>query len=297
MQRTLRAIPLLFCFIHTAQAADSLAVDRLLSQQGKWQLGLNLVYANSEATNLQLGDTIPIQVSPGVFVSIPSSITQQQVNSDSLVAVPSLRYGLTDKLDVSWRASFTYTALRSQASNNLSSDSFSRFGDSWLSFNYRFRDQYDAVNMAAFAEMALVENNATQGSDLSYGRAYNLGLTLFRVYDPIVINALVAYQLNLERTSAGQALDPGDALVFSPGINFAPNRDTNLNLGFTWTRREGNKVNGARIGILQTSTLLNMGFAYAWSNKLSIYTSLSANISGGTGATIGMSMLYALGKS
>jgi hypothetical protein len=296
LHKTLFAVLLSIIFIHTVNAADSLAVERLISQQGKLQFGLNLSYANSEASNLQLGDTIPVQVSPGVFVNIPSSITQEQVNSDSLVLVPSLRYGITDQLDISWRASFTDTSIRSQTNNNLSADSYSRFGDSWLGLNYRFKARHDEINTAVYGEVALAENSASQGSDLSYGRSFLLGVSTFRIYDPIVVNALFAYQVNLSRDSAGQSLNPGDSLIISPGINFAPNRDTNLNLGFTWTRKQGNKLDGARAGMLTTSTLLNLGFAYAWSNKLSVYTSLAANISGAGSATIGMSLVYDFGK-
>jgi len=277
-------------------SAESLAIEQLTSEQGKWRLGLNTVYANSETSAVNIGDSIQVQTGPGQYVSIPASVSSTRINTDSVVLVPTVRYGISENLEVAWRMSFSHTSIRSENNNGNTSESYSRFADSWLGFDYRLTKDRNKINYSVFADVALAENTKTQGSNLVHGRAYSIGLSMYRVYDPIVMTNVVAYQMNLSRDSNGQSLEPGDALTFSPGVSFAPNRDTNLNIGFSWTNRQSSKLDGNKTSIRRTSTSLNLGFAYAWSDPLSIFTSVSTNISGGDGASIGVSMVYEFEK-
>lgn len=273
--------------------ADSLTLEQFDSIEGKWRYSLNTIYANSEATGVTIGDDILVQTGPGTFVSIPSDVSSDRVNSDVLVIVPSVRYGLSEKLDISWRASFSYSNIRTENnSGEQSSQTFSRFADSWLGLDYRLVDDRKQLNWTIFGDVAVAENTKTTGNEPVYGRAFVLGLSLYRVYDPIVISMVTAYQLNLSRMDGTNNIDPGDIFTISPSLSFAPNRDSNIDLGFSWTTRAGNEVNGNNTSIRNTSTRTNMSFGYAWSDSLIIFTKVSANISSGNDANISLSLVY-----
>lgn len=274
------------------QSDKAIPVEDLLTSQGRLNLGLSLVYANSEQSGVQVGNTVLIQTGPSQFVTVPITVGEQRVNTDTLVAVPSLRYGVTKDTQLSLRGSYSASYARTQGPSGVESSSTSRFVDAHLGIDHRLKKEGETPGLIGLLDVALAENNSITGSDVSYGRSWMIGVTAYRVFEPLVLSATAAYQLNLMRQRDGQKLDPGDLLWFSPSLNFIPNRDSSFGLGFTWVLRGSDAVDGIKNSGMQTHTDLNLYFSYAWSKPLLLFFTLNSNVSGGSGSSMGLSSSY-----
>lgn len=299
-----RLSAVLVCLFATIASAEepptsdkAIPVEDLLTSKGKVNLGFNLVYANSERSSVQVGDTVLIQTGPSQFVRVPVQVGEQRVNTDTLVAAPSVRYGATEDTQLSLRGSYSASYARTQGLSGADSSSTSRFVDARLGIDHRLQKEGKTPGLIGLLDVALAENNSITGSDISYGRSWTVGITVYRVFEPLVLSATAAYQLNLTRQRDGQQIDPGDLLFFSPSLNFIPNRDSSFGLGFTWLLRGSDAVDGSKNSIVQTRTDLNLYFSYAWSKPLLLFFTLKSNISGEGGASIGLSSSYTFGGS
>ena len=92
-----------------ANDQKSLPLEDLLSSKGRWNIGLNAVYATTDRSSVEIGESVLVQVGPGQFVSVPSEVAEQRVNSDTLVLQPTTRYGLTDETQLTARLSASST--------------------------------------------------------------------------------------------------------------------------------------------------------------------------------------------
>lgn len=294
----------LACLFATIASAEepptsdkAIPVENLLTSKGKVNLGFGLVYANSERSRVQVGDMVLIQTGPSQFVRVPIEVGELRVNTDTLVATPSLRYGVTENTQLSLRGSYSTNYARTQGLSGSDSSSSSRFVGAYLGIDHRLQKEGKTPGLIGLLDVALAENNSISGSDISYARSWLIGITAYRVFEPLVLSATAAYQMNLARQRDGQQFDPGNLIVFSPSLNFIPNRDSSFGLGFAWVLGGSDVVDGSESSIVQTRTDLNLYFSYAWSKPLLLFFTLNSNISGKGGASIGLSSSYTFGGS
>jgi len=278
------------------EADELLPIEDLLTSENQWTFSLATIYANSETTGAVVGETTLVQTGPGQFVTVPVDITQKRTNNDTLILVPTLRYGLTKDTQLSIHTSLSASQTRTQGQNGIDSDSSTRFADTWIGIDHRFRKEGDSPGFFAFLETSLAENLSTDSTDLAYGKSWLVGATFYRAIDPILMNLNTALQISLERESGGQDIDPGDFLSISPTAHFLPNRDIALSFGFNWTIRDTDKVDGKKISFRTTRTDLSFGFDYAVSKQSIFFVSLNTNISGGTGSSVGVTWNYEFEK-
>ena len=108
------------------------------------------------------------------------------------------------------------------------------------------------------------------------------------------MEATLTYSLDLERSVNGKRIDAGDSVMFSPTVSFIPNRDSSLSFGFTWSRTQRDMIDGVVDSIPDTHTSLHLGFGYSWSKQTSVFSSVNANLSGTSGATLAMTISHDL---
>ena len=246
---------------------------------------LSFSYANGETSGLNLTDNDALSDYATV-----TSTAGSQTNSDSIAITPRIRYGFGDDTNVSLQASFVALQTRLQNGNEISSTSSARFSSAQLGISHRFIEQGDTPSLIGSISTSLVENNSS--GDDAYAKSWSLGLSSYRVFDPIVITGSMGYQLLLERDINQAQIDPGDVFFLNGGVSFVPNPNSSLSAGFTWSIRDKDKIDGVKQGIVRTSTSFNLGMGYEWSRETNVFVGVGMLVSGGDGASIAVSVTH-----
>jgi len=289
--RLIVALLLIALVTPVAHADLPLTIENLLTAERRWRADINLVYANSDRRNV---DSLlaTLQLGPGQFISLPVSVNQARQNTDILALSIGVRYGLNLKTELYSRVSGISQNTRSFSVNGTSSDNTKKFGDAWFGVNHRFSEDNATPALLGFAEVALAENVAAEGSELKYGKAGLLGITIYRAIDPLVLTLTTGYRYSAEISVEDQRINSGDILFLNPGIAFAVNHKVTLTQGLQWRRQQRGEFNGQSQGIFTTQSKLAFGIGYAWSKQSTVQIDSRADITGNSGTEISMTILY-----
>lgn len=287
-------------FIPVAAFADlPLTVEGMLSAPNRWRAELGINYANTEQRGVSTGRPIAVQVSTVQFVTIPTQVGTEHINSDTIVLSPGLRYGLSEDIELYARASWLSDSTRVQGVSGTDSQTNNRFDSLWLGVNHKLIEEGKSPALLGLFEIAVLEKSLLPGSTDSQnfsGHSGLIGVTTYRVIDPIVLSFTAAYRINAPRDIKDQSYIPGNFLVLSPSLSFAVNTDITLSAGLLWRNTRPDALNGLDQGILRTSTDLNLGFAWLWDERSVLGINSKSNQSGGGGSDIGMTWTYKLGE-
>lgn len=228
---------------------------------------------------------------------MPTVAGESRTNTDTLVATPGLRYGLSADTELYARTSWLSTTSRIQNSDGAHSESASRFADCWVGVNRQLLMEGKTPALLGFAEAALAERG---GDDTARGKSWLLGLTAYRTLDPLALAATVAYRANLARPVSGREQKSGNLLLINPSVNFAVNDQATLSTGLQWRRQGADTTDGATQGIVSTRTELVLGLGFQWDQHTTLNFTARANVSGngnGNGAEVGLTALFKLGDA
>jgi hypothetical protein len=287
-------------YIPTTAFADlPLTVEELLTAQNRWRSELGINYANAEAQGISAGQAVAVQVSPTQFVAIPTQISASRFNTDTVVISPGLRYGISANTEAYAHATWYNSTTRMQDLSGMSSQSSSRFDSLWLGINHKLIEEGKSPSVLGFVEIALAEKSqlpAATGTRMANGKSALIGATTYRVFDPIVLALTAAYHLNVPRTISGESYLPGNYLMLNPTMSFAVNNDISLSAGIQWRNVRADRLNGQAQSLFRTSTDLNLGMAFQWSERSTLNFSSTANLSGRGGAGFGLTWSSKLGE-
>lgn len=274
-------------FIPSAWADMPLTIEDLITDKGKFKINLSLSYANSDQQGLSLGSPIQIQTGPTSFIYLPTAIGERTGNSDTLVAVSTLRYGWSGQTEIYGRGSWLSTQQRMRDNSGIHSFSESGFSDAWFGVNHQFKKDDSTPAILGFAETAIIQRY--QGGSSNF-RSNLLGVTAYNSLDPVVLSITGAYRLNQNRIDTQTR--PGNLLLLHPSVAFAVNDGITLITGFQWLNRSPDRLNNYNSGYRQTSTdlVLGLGFGYDKENILNL--TFKINASGRNGADLRMNWLY-----
>lgn len=289
--RLITALLLIALVIPVAHADLPLTIENLLTAERRWRADINLVYANSDRRNVDSLFTT-LQLGPSQFISVPVSVSQARQNTDILALSIGVRYGLNLKTELYSRISGIGQNTRTFSVSGTSRENTQKFGDVWFGVNHRFSEDNATPALLGFAEVALAENVAAEGSELKYGKAGLLGITIYRVIDPLVLTLTTGYRYSADITVQDQRINSGDILFLNPGIAFAVNHKVTLTQGLQWRWQQRSQINGQSQGIFITQSKLALGIGYAWSKQTTVQIDSRADISGNSGAEISMTVLY-----
>jgi len=276
-------------------AGAAAAQERIAEQDG---LGIVLEELLTErgTINLEFGTTISassidgvsglyqtIETWTGEFISVPVDLGVTDRQTDTVLGTLGLRYGLTARSEIYARATLRYDNVRfSDETNGLTESlSSSAFQSLIAGMNYRFSEDGEQPGLIGFAEVALLENTAARGTDIETGRSGAVGVTAYRVLDPVVLSLTTGYAANLERTVGADILDPGDNVFFNPSIGFAVNNELTLTGGFNLNyATQADERNSTRQGSRNTTSDLQFGLAYAWDKQTTLRADVSTRVLG-----------------
>lgn len=224
-----------------------------------------------------------IETWTGEFISVPVDLGVTDRQTDTVLGTLGLRYGLTARSEIYARATLRYDNVRfSDETNGLTESlSSSAFQSLIAGMNYRFFEDGEQPGLIGFAEVALLENTAARGTDIQTGRSGAVGVTAYRVLDPVVLSLTTGYAANLERTVGADILDPGDNVFFNPSIGFAVNNELTLTGGFNLIyATQADERNSTRQGSRNTTSDLQFGLAYAWDKQTTLRADVSTRVLG-----------------
>ena len=283
--------------ISEGEETSLLRLEELITDQGDVELDFSFALsARSEDGVASAFETISI--GGGQFISVPTTLDPRQVETDTALVAGALRYGLTEKLELSGFASFAGSDVRAvQAGQQVSSDGSFALNDVGIGLSYQFSEDDETAALIGFARLTLAEATDPDGDDYAYGRTLNVGLTTYRVIDPVVLTLTGGYRLAAERDVGGQDIDPGDVLYLNPGVAFAVNDQITLTGGVNFQRIFADEIDGAQFGTDRTRAEMEFGVGYGVSRDLTLRANARAEMVGGDGFTVGLSLNYKFGRS
>jgi hypothetical protein len=279
------------CALSTAYADLPLTIEELLTAEKRWRADVNLVYANSDRRNVD-SRYGTIQVGPGQFISVPVAVGQARQNMDLLALSSGLRYGLSLDTELYGRLGAVAQSVRTLDADGPASDSSEKFSDGWVGVNHRLANDAETPALLAFAELAIAENVAAEGNELVHAKSAMIGFTTYRATDPLVLSLTSGYRHNAAHDVGSQRINPGDLLFINPTIGFAVNHEVTLTSGLQWRWQQRDAVDGDYQGIRTTKTQMEFGMGYAWSKQLTLQVNSRSDITGDSGAEVGLTFLY-----
>ena len=252
-----------------AQDILDLDLDSLLTDEGRWKLELSSRYTHVTEDNLSIG-FVPISDGLGGSIDVPIDAGLGSITSDLIVASAGLRYGLTPETELLARASFTSSLSRSENVLTGAVEEVSSTDFTGLSFglNHRFKDADETFGLISFANV----DTATKQSDggFNYGKSGVVGITLYQVYDPIVLLLTSGYRPRLERSVDNLSVDLGDTSYINPTVSFAVNNDITLTGGIAIDFTNPDYIGGERISTTTTQSQIDFSVARSLSETASI---------------------------
>lgn len=296
----LRHIPvfLIGAMVYQPALADlPLTVEELTADKNKFKLSSNLSYFNQAQRNLTEQGYSVVDLGNGRTITLPNPSTEGVSNTDSFIGTLGLNYGVTDKWEIGAKANALYRQTRQNTSGENHQNSDTHLQDISFTTQYQTTENHKTFpNGLIFSEISLYDK--TDGLDSKSFSSALIGGTLYTVNDPIVLSLTGSYQYNAKRDvlTQNKIVDIGDVLSVNGTVGFAVNPDITLNTGVGWQLRQADKINGINLGITQTQTNLNLGLAYALSQRSNITANVRTNISGDGGSTFSVGLTTKLGE-
>lgn len=288
-------VTLSFCVANLTHAEEPLAPGRFLGEQGRWRLHASAVYSNSESSTVQSSNYVLVQTDPGKYVQIPASLNEKNSNTDLLMLIPGISYGLSDGTEIGANFATRSVWTRAETASGPMSDSATQFSGASLNLSHTFTKSRKVLIVAGFIDANIAQNVATHDTDFVYGKSLNTGVVIYKLIEPIILSTTAFYQFNRSRSVSGETYTPGNFIVFSPSVYFKANTIVTFSAGLNWTLQQGDKITARSPRSLpHTQTGLDFGLGYAWSEDLSLVVTANTNISGGSGASIVLTASYFL---
>ena len=272
-------------------------LEELLSDKGAFRLEMVTTLSASRRDGVA-GLYQIIQTGAGDFVSVPIDIGSTDRQTETVLATIGLRYGLTTKSEIYSRATLRYDHSRftDSTTGQIESLSDSSLQSLTIGMNYRLLDEGEHPSIIGFADVAILENTEARGSDYQSGKSGTVGVTAYRVLDPVVLSLTAGYRANLERTSASGNVDPGGTLFINPSIGFAVNNELTLSGGFGLNFTGADSLNGVAQGSRRTAADLQFGLAYAWDKNTTLRADARAETLGDRNFTAGLTLTRKFGR-
>ena len=288
-------------FFVTKSFADlPLTIEDLLTKNNEFRLSLNFGYSNVDRSKVSAHFDY-VETGNNNFVLFPVVVGEQRQNSDRFTLTLGGRYGLSANTELYSRLTATANDSRMHIGNNANSQNKNTISQkseqlNQLIFgvNHQFSEDNDSPALLGFAEVALAENTAMDGSEYVHFKTGQMGFTTYRSIDPVVLSLTTGYRHSWRRKTNDKDLDPGDLLFINPSVGFAVNNEVTLTGGVQFKFRSRDRIDHQGTGIRTSQTDLELGLGYASSEQLTINLTIRNDISGNTGAQANLGLLYKL---
>jgi long-subunit fatty acid transport protein len=276
---------------------SSISIENLKKDQISYGLVMN--YTNIETNATKLIDTPIVVDGRVIFVPVIGS-----ANIDALTVSPSISYGLSK--DTSITGTIDYVKNNRRTLNPKQDETDSYVNSAFFSIERNLCSDLEQINNElcnnGFHLMGNVGISIAQARNLDgknnvkfdFGKNFNLGLSLQKKIDPLILGLAINYGLTSERKINDVNYNPPDIISISPSVVFLVNERISLNSSFGWIRKDISKINGSESDneIVKTQTNLRFGLDWKLTKNLNFETGVSSKISGNSQAQITLGFRY-----
>ena len=273
------------------QDGIDLALERLLADKGRVKVEIGMTY-NASTSDRTTGAFATIRTGTGTFVSVPVGLGTSRREVETLIGTTTVRYGLTSRSELfaSGSAIYTHTRTTDGMTGLTTAVDDARLLHVVTGVNYQFLEEGKRPGLVGFADVTLSENVAFTGSEFVFAKSGRVGLTAYKVIDPVVLSLTGGYRPAFSRDVSGTRVDPGDVLFLAPFLSFAVNNELTL-IGGLSVRFEGaDEVGGVTWGARRTRADMGFRLAYAWSQDVTLLMDAGMDAIGENGLIVGMSL-------
>lgn len=283
----------------------------ILTNKGKWVLEPSLSYSQSSSTTVAIeGFTIV----PALVVGL---INVSQVQRDTFNAALSLRYGLTERLELGMKVPYIAVeegvrerrAFQGSPVDIVSSSGGNGIGDVEFSLNYQlnngsagspyylanFNLKSDTGSSQFDVDRRQLTNEEGQTVGVIFEEqptgsgfwSFQTGVTLLYPTDPAVLYGNLSYQWVQKEDKGdefGGVVEPGDSIGFGFGTGFSVNESTSFSLGFshntifdTKVENDNNSTNATFNRIYSSTFLLGISQVVAKNRSVNVSLGIGAS--------------------
>jgi hypothetical protein len=278
---------LLLVLAMSAMAEVPLSIEDIVAKHHEIKLDAGIDYISSENDNILVNQSIALTNPNGSIINIPVDVKYAKQKTDTLVGNFGLKYGITPKTEIYAKTSGLWQ--KNTNSIDKQSDNLSQINDLAFGIQHQILQEGKNPALIGFAEASIFEKGFENNK---IGKSYTIGLSTYKISDPIVFSLATAYRFNLKDSGVKN----GNILSVSPSIAFAANNNVSLNVGINWQLRQADKINGKSTLSNQTATALNLGASYAINQNTNINAQVKTSLSGNKQTTLSLLLSHKFGS-
>lgn len=244
-----------------------LTVESLISDQGKFTLESGLIYGNSKSKETNVTGVVPIQVGTNAYINLPAELSQNERQTDYIVANVAMKYGINPKTDIGIRANGIYQSQRNLDVNTQNSMNTTTLTDVALTGSYQITEDAKYPAIVSFADLGVLEKR--QNKNLSFSNL-SIGLIAYRSYDPIVLSVTTGYKHYFDKKVNENMIKPSTLFFINPQVAFSANDRISLLAGFNLRYIGTQKVNNLIQSKQRNDTDIMFGMGYGLENNANI---------------------------
>lgn len=261
-------------------------IDELLTEKDTWTLDFGINYTNIDSTSESIV-LVDFPTSSGETFTTPL-VVNGQVDQDISISSLSLRYGLTERMEVFGFGSLFADFQRVSLGGETDSDFDLNFNTAGIGATYQVMKEGRYPALLATSAINVIENtnfgsfrdfngsgsdpdneeNGFNGNNLdddfspTYFKTFSLALSSYYTVDPIVFFLRSRYIQNFKREDDDVSIDPGENFSLSPQLFFVVNPYITVNWGMRFAVNSKDRVNGESINSLRTRLSPLFGVSY-----------------------------------
>lgn len=223
----------------------------------------------------------------GEYVMVATDIGAAYDNAVYTTMNIGLRHGISPKTEI-------FGSLTGMSVNQESLDSTGDYQTSnsaglrqlSIGINHSLNEPDTDMPLIASASARLAENASLEDDDWSHLKTVDVGLSTYKMLDPVLLSAKVGYQHAAERNIGEEKQNPGDLLYLSPSLNFLANDQVTLFTSADITHKQRDQIEGEKTGASDTQANLSGGINYRMDKKHQLSLDVSQNITGEDNAAV-----------
>jgi hypothetical protein len=247
------ALLVLLVFVTESWAEIPLSPEEILSKRG--QGSTDMVFSALIDQNRE------IEMYP--------SLVLQVWESRRYASIIGFSYGITSRVEVTGAVAGDISKTRVDTESNSVSSRYSEdFREVSLGVNWLVLREVDYPALLLTAGGVVLERDtlAFQGKsfhDLAWFRGFDIGASIYKQIDPVVLLANLEYQANFKRKVKETSFRPGRSMSGNIVAIFGANERLSISGGIAVGSESPDNINGASVGRKQTAVSLLNGVSLA----------------------------------
>jgi hypothetical protein len=248
-----RTLFVLLVFVTESWAEIPLSPEEILSKKGQVRIDMGISALIDQNQRIQTD---------------PSLVLERRENQQYASTI-GFSYGITSRVEVTGAVSGDISKTRVDTESDSVSSPYSKdFRDISLGMGWLVSREGDYPALLLTAGGVAVERDTLnfQGKsfhDLAWFRGFDIGASLYKQVDPVVLLANIDYQVNLKRKVKELSFRPGKSISGSMLAIFGANERLSISGGIAVGSESSGNINGVSVGRKQTAVSLINGVSLA----------------------------------